>query len=91
MGPFHDAIARLSAAAPTEVLLLAETFADPLTASFWALSELDTGIEQLRDSTEVDLIIRTAIAGFYTDRLPGCRDALSRVVRDGREGVRSVR
>ena len=43
-------------------------------------------IEQLRDSTEVDLIIRTAIAGFYTDRLPGCRDALSRVVRDGREG-----
>ena len=27
--------------APTEVLLLAETFADPLTASAWALSELD--------------------------------------------------
>ena len=35
---------------------------------------------------EVDHIIRTAIAGFYTDRLPGCREALSRVVDDGREG-----
>ena len=31
-------------------------------------------------------IMRTAIAGFYIDRLTGCREALSRVVRDGREG-----
>lgn len=84
--PFHDAVARLSGAAPREVLLLAETFADPLTVSPWALSELDHGIAQLRDTVEADLIIRTAIAGFYTDRLPGCREALALVVRDGREG-----
>ena len=66
--------------------LLAETFADPVTAPDRALSELDNQIEQLRNTEDDALIIRTAIAGFYADRLPGCREALSRVVRDGREG-----
>ena len=84
--PFHDAIRRLADAAPTEVLLLAEAFADPLTVSPEALRELDHGVGQLSDAMDVDLIIRTAIAGFYTDRLSMCREALSRVVDDGREG-----
>lgn len=84
--PFHDAIRRLDAAAPPDALLLAEAFADPLTVSPWALNELDLGIERLGETMEVDLIIRTAIAGFYTDRLSNCRAALSRVVEDGREG-----
>ena len=66
--------------------LLAETFADPVTASDWALAQLDHEIEQLRNTDEDALIIRTAIAGFYADRLRGCREALFRVVRDGREG-----
>jgi DNA-binding CsgD family transcriptional regulator len=77
---------RLGATAPAEVRLLAETFADPLTASAWALAELDQQVEQLRNTEEVASIIRTAIAGFYADRLAGCREALLRVVRDGREG-----
>ena len=84
--PFHQAVQRLAEGAPTEVLLLAETFADPLTASAWALAELDRGIELLGATEEIDLVIRTAIAGFYTDRLSACREALLRVVRDGREG-----
>ncbi|HKA96190.1 MAG TPA: AAA family ATPase [Streptosporangiaceae bacterium] len=84
--PFHDAMSRLGATAPADVRLLAETFADPVTASDQALSELDYQIEQLRSTEDDALIIRTAIAGFYADRLPGCREALMRVVRDGREG-----
>ena len=60
--------------------------ANPVTAPDRALSELDNQIEQLRNTEDDALIIRTAIAGFYADRLPGCREALSRVVRDGREG-----
>src|SRR6185312_9794856 len=63
--PFHEAMSRLATTAPTEVRLLEETFADPLTASDWALSELDHEVEQLRDTEDDALIIRTAIAGFY--------------------------
>ena len=84
--PLHDAMSRLGATALADVRLLAETFADPVTAPDRALSELDNQIEQLRNTEDDALIIRTAIAGFYADRLPGCREALSRVVRDGREG-----
>lgn len=78
--PFHRAMDRLGEAAPTEVRLLAETLADPLTASAWALSELDHTIQRLGSTDEFDLIIRTAIAAFYTDRLPTVRDELRRVV-----------
>lgn len=84
--PFHQSMDRLGEAAPTEVRLLAETLADPLTASSWALSELDRGIRRLRSTDEYDLIIRTAIAAFYTDRLPSIRDELRRVVRDAPGG-----
>jgi DNA-binding CsgD family transcriptional regulator len=79
-------MSRLGATAPADVRLLAETFADPVTAPDQALSELDDQIERLRNTEDDALIIRTAIAGFYADRLPGCREALLRVVRDGREG-----
>ena len=82
----HDAMGRVGASAPADVRLLAETFADPVTASVRALSELDHEIERLRNTEDDALIIRTAIAGFYADRLRGCREALFRVVRDGREG-----
>ena len=84
--PFHEAMSRLDSTAPADVRLLAEAFADPVTASVRALSELDYEIEQLRNTEDDALIIRTAIAGFYSDRLRGCREALFRVVRDGREG-----
>ena len=84
--PLHAAIRRLGAAAPEDARLLAETFADPLTASDAALAELDDQIEQLRHSEDDALIIRTAIAGFYVDRLAGCREALTRVIRSGQEG-----
>jgi DNA-binding CsgD family transcriptional regulator len=83
---FHDAMRQLGAAAPPDARLLAETFADPATASDRVLSELDHQIEELRNTEDDTLIIRTAIAAFYTDRLRGCREALFRVVRDGREG-----
>ena len=79
-------MSRLSWQAPIDLLLLAEAFADPKTVSPWALAELDDVIDHLKDTMEVDHIIRTAIAAFYADRLPGCREALSRVVDDGREG-----
>ena len=84
--PFHRAMDRLATDAPLEVRLLAETLADPLTVSAGALAELDHSIKRLRFTDEFDLIIRTSIAAFYTDRLPKCRDELLRVVRDAPEG-----
>jgi hypothetical protein len=83
--PFHDAMRRLGATAPAHARLLAATFADPLTASAQALSDLDAEIEQLRSIEDDALVVRTAIAGFYVGRLRACREALSRVVRNGQE------
>jgi len=84
--PFHAAMSQVSTAATAEVRLLAETYADPLTASSWAGSHLDHEIDSLRDVEDVAVIIRVAIAGFYVDRLAGCRSALWRVIHDGRDG-----
>ena len=89
---FHDAMSRLPPGAAPEARLLADTFADPLTASDRALAELDDEIRKLRDVDDAVVIMRCAIAGFYTDRLIACREPLGRVVQDGREGgaVRSA-
>src|ERR671911_2135486 len=83
---FHDAMGRLVAGAAPEVQLLADVFADPIAVPAQALRDLDRDIEQLQDTEDPDLIVRTSIAGFYTDRLGACREPLWRVVRDGREG-----
>ena len=68
---FHDAMSRLPPGAAPEARLLADTFADPLTASARALAELDDEIRKLRDIDDAVVIMRCAIAGFYTDRLIG--------------------
>lgn len=80
---FDSLVARMEETASADVALLTETFAAPLTASTSALAALDRQVEQLNDTLDVELIIRTATAGFYTDRLAGCRQALDRVVRAG--------
>ncbi|GGO73665.1 AAA family ATPase [Nocardioides deserti] len=82
---YDDLVARMGTSAPADALLLTETFAAPLTASPSMLAALDRQIEQLDDTLDVERIIRTAIASFYTDRLAGCRHALDRVARDGRD------
>lgn len=81
---FDALIARMGQTAPKRALMLVETHAAPLTASKWALDELDRELDQLGDTLDVELVIRTAIAGFYIDRLPRCRQALDRIARGGR-------
>jgi DNA-binding CsgD family transcriptional regulator len=89
---FHDAMSRLPPGAAPEARLLADTFADPLSAPDRALAELDREIRKLRDIDDAVVIMRCSIAGFYMDRLMACREPLGRVVQDGREGgaVRSA-
>lgn len=84
-GPFDELVVRMGQMAPKEAFLLVETFAAPLTASAWALDELDRTIDRLDDTFDVELVIHTSMAAFYTDRLARCRQALERVARKGRE------
>jgi hypothetical protein len=50
------------------------------------LDELEVLVATLRSEVDLTRIVRIAIAAFYVDRLPACRAALWRVVRDGRDG-----
>jgi DNA-binding CsgD family transcriptional regulator len=43
-------------------------------------------VEGLRHEADPSHIVRVAVAAFHVERLEGCRDALWRVVRDGRAG-----
>jgi ATP/maltotriose-dependent transcriptional regulator MalT len=61
-------------------------YARPVRAGAAELDRLESLVAGL--DTEVDPvhIVRVGIAAFYVDRLDGCREALRRVVRDGRGG-----
>lgn len=84
--PFDVVIARLAPRVPAVLHLCAGIFADPARADARALGRLDTAIGSLCDLTDPVWIVRIGMAAAYVDRLPGCREALWRVVRDGRQG-----
>ena len=84
--PFHAAVARLRPRPPQLLSILAGTFSDPARLARPVLGQLDTAIDRLRGESSPARIVRTAIAGSYLDRVGGCREALWRAVRHGREG-----
>lgn len=85
--PFDAAISRLTPRPPELLDVLSKTFPDPArTAQPDVLERLDALISDLRHETDPVRIVRVGIACAYVDRLPGCRDALWRVVGDGRSG-----
>jgi DNA-binding CsgD family transcriptional regulator len=84
--PFHRAIARLTRHLPATLYLSSRFLADPVRTAPAALEQLDAAIEGLAHEVDPNQIVRTAMAGVYVDRLAGCREALRRVVREGREG-----
>ena len=81
--PFYAA---LPAQPPAVLYLWTHTFADPAHAAVRALGALDGAIARLATETNPVQIVRIGIAADYVDRLPGCREALWRVIRDGRAG-----
>jgi DNA-binding CsgD family transcriptional regulator len=84
--PFETAVSRLTPRAPEVLAVLSRTFPDPARTALPAVGQLDAAIAGLRYEADPARIVRTGIAAAYVDRLPGCREALWRVVRDGREG-----
>ena len=81
--PFYAA---LPPQPPPVLYLWTHTFADPAHAAVPALGILDGAIARLATETDPVQIVRIGIAADYVDRLPGCREALWRVIRDGRAG-----
>jgi DNA-binding CsgD family transcriptional regulator len=83
---FYGALARLEPPVPTDLYLSAKTLSDPVRLAAPVLGQLDTAIQALADEPDPTHIVRLAFAGIFVDRLGACRQALWRVVRDGRSG-----
>ena len=84
--PFDAAIARLTPPVPLALAVQSKTFPDPVRTALPVLGELDAAIRGLAHEANPVQIVRIGIAADYVDRLAGCREALWRVVRDGRAG-----
>jgi DNA-binding CsgD family transcriptional regulator len=83
--PFHRAIARLTGQLPAALYLSSKLLADPVRTAPAVLEQLDAAIEGLAHDVDPNRIVRTAMAGVFVDRLAGCREALRRVFREGRD------
>ena len=83
---FFALLAELGPGVPRVLDVCSKTFPDPghrLAAAVEALAETISGLRDMDDPTE---IVRIGIAADYVDQLGGCRDALWRVIGDGRAG-----
>jgi DNA-binding CsgD family transcriptional regulator/tetratricopeptide (TPR) repeat protein len=81
---FDQAIARLAPHIPADLLLLSRTIADPARTTAQVLGELDAAVASLHSEADYVRILTISAAAVYVDRLADCREALLRVVRDGR-------
>ncbi|MEW2344337.1 ATP-binding protein [Streptomyces griseoaurantiacus] len=81
--PLSTVLAQLPAASPAAAASLGRVHHDLGSVTEGMLRRLDEEISRLRDETDADVVIRTALTASYLDRLPGCREAVSRVIRDG--------
>jgi DNA-binding CsgD family transcriptional regulator len=83
---FESALSRLGTAASPVLSVSLSSYGAPARATSRTLEELEALIATLSSEVDPVRIVRIALAAFYVDRLPACRPALWRVVRDGRDG-----
>jgi DNA-binding CsgD family transcriptional regulator len=81
---FDQATARLASHLPPDLLLLSRTIPDPARTAPEVLDELDAAVGSLHDEADHVRILTISAAAIFPDRLAGCREALLRVVHDGR-------
>ncbi|RAG82172.1 hypothetical protein DN069_28910 [Streptacidiphilus pinicola] len=81
---FHKTVA--PAAPDVLVSLSGSTLCDPVRAESAVLEQLDRLIEASAHEADPGRIVRLATAGLFVDRASGLRQALLRVVHDGRRG-----
>ncbi|MET0699338.1 MAG: AAA family ATPase [Mycobacterium sp.] len=84
--PLDAVIASLASPAPASLLLCRAMFGDPARCDPAMLADLlEPALSGLRYESNPVAIIRAHFACVYVDRLGDCREALRRVIRDGRE------
>jgi len=83
--PLHRALGLLKPEVPDQLALTVGTMADPARTAPAALGKLDEAIASLDREADPVRVIRIAMTSLYVDRLPACRTALRRVLRDGRD------
>ena len=83
---FHAAISGFAPDVPKDLYLLGQTCADPVRTAAGVLPLVDAAIAGLRSETDHLRILTISSTAHFTDRQPGCREALWRVVREGRRG-----
>jgi DNA-binding CsgD family transcriptional regulator len=84
--PFDEIIASASPPVPADLQLLARAYADPVRSARPVLGRLDAAISGLAAEADHWRVLIISSAAVHTDRLAGCREALQRVVSDGRKG-----
>ncbi|MDQ1663618.1 MAG: hypothetical protein QOJ68_3598, partial [Blastococcus sp.] len=84
--PFDTAMARFGPEPPRDLYLVSATLRDPARTAEAALDQLDTAIALLNREHDPAHIRRVGIAAVFVDRVGACRQALTRVVEDGRAG-----
>jgi DNA-binding CsgD family transcriptional regulator len=83
---FHAVMTSLQPDVEPLLDLQVRLMADPVRTARGALADLDAEIAGLSEERDLGRIERIARAGVYVDRIPACREALWRVVADGRRG-----
>src|SRR5258705_833911 len=83
--PFYRALPRLGPDIPAALYLSSSTMAYPVSTTATVLEHLAEEIDSLAQELDPTRIVRVAMASNFVDRLSGCREALWRVVRAGRE------
>lgn len=83
---FHDALERVAPAAPRLVTLAAQGRGDPAHQPSGLWEDLDAAASALHEELDPVRIARTAAACTYVDKTSACREALWRLIRDGRDG-----
>ena len=85
--PLEEISASISPRLPADLQLLIRTYADPVRSAGPVLGQLDAAISGLSAEPDQWRVLIIGSAAAHTDRLAGCREALRRVVTDGRAGT----
>ena len=84
--PFHRIVARLGPRVPDTLELWARGPDGEVDAPAPVVDRVLAAVDGLDDERDPRRIVRVAVAAAHLDRAGSCRDALCRVVRDGRRG-----
>ncbi|MFE3202362.1 helix-turn-helix transcriptional regulator [Embleya sp. NPDC059237] len=83
---YWAALDRIGSEPPESLALGGAAYLDPVRRAAAALPMLDRAIAGIGGQADHGEAVRLGIAALFVDRIPGCRDALWRVVEHGRGG-----